>query len=42
MRDDNDIMSPIVQSRSMPQTTKVTFLEDVEKDNKKEKVTTEV
>ena len=42
MRDDNDIMSPIVQSRSMPQTTKVTYLEDVEKENKKEKVTTEV
>ena len=37
MRDDNDIMSPIVQSRSMPQTTKVTFSEDVKKDNKKEK-----
>ena len=36
MRDDNDIMSPIVQSRSMPQTTKVTFSNDV-KDNKKVK-----
>ena len=37
MRDDNDIMSPIVQSRSMSQTTKLTFSEDVKKDNKKEK-----
>ena len=36
MRDDNDMMFPIVQSRSMPQTTKVTF-SDVKKDNKKVK-----
>ena len=34
MRDD-DIMSPIVQPSSMPQTTKVTFSEDVKMDNKK-------
>jgi hypothetical protein len=36
MRDDNDIMFPIVQPSSMPQTTKVTFSDDV-KDNKKVK-----
>jgi hypothetical protein len=35
MRDDDDIMSPIVQPSSMPQTTKVTFSEDVKNDNKK-------
>ena len=35
IRDDNNIMSPIVQPSSMPQTTKVTFSEDVKKDNKK-------
>jgi hypothetical protein len=35
IRDDNDIMSPIVQPSSMPQTTKVTFLEDAKKDSKK-------
>ena len=35
MRDDDDIMSPIVQPSSMPQTTKVTFMEDVKNDNKK-------
>jgi dsRNA-specific ribonuclease len=36
MRDDNDIMFSIVQPSSMPQTTKVTFSDDV-KDNKKVK-----
>jgi hypothetical protein len=36
MRDDDDIMSPIVQPSSMPQTTKVTFSDDV-KNNKKVK-----
>ena len=35
MRDDDDIMFPIVQPSGMPQTTKVTFSEDVKKDNKK-------
>jgi hypothetical protein len=35
MRDDDDIMSPIVQPSSMPHTTKVTCSEDVKKDNKK-------
>ena len=35
MRDDNDMMSPIAQSSSMPQTIKVTFSDDVKKDNKK-------
>jgi hypothetical protein len=35
IRDDNDIMSPIVQPSSMPQTTKVTFSEDAKKDSKK-------
>ena len=36
MRDDDDIMSPIVQPSSMPQITKVTFSDDV-KNNKKVK-----
>jgi hypothetical protein len=35
IRDDNDIMSPIVQPSCMPQTTKVTFSEDAKKDSKK-------
>jgi hypothetical protein len=35
IRDDNDTMSPIVQPSSMPPITKVTFSEDVKKDNKK-------
>jgi hypothetical protein len=34
MRDDDDIMSPIVQPSSMPQATKVTFSEDVKNDKK--------
>jgi hypothetical protein len=35
MRDDNDMMSPNTQSSSLPQTIKVTFSDDVKKDNKK-------
>ena len=35
IRDNNDIMSPIVHPSSMPQTTKVTFSEDAKKDSKK-------
>ena len=35
MRNEDDIMSPIVQPSSMPQATKVTFSDDVKKDNKK-------
>jgi len=34
MRDDDDIMSPIVQPSSMPQATKVTFSEKVKNDKK--------
>ena len=34
MRDDDDIMSPIVQPSSMPQATKATFSEDVTNDKK--------
>ena len=37
MRDEDDIMSPIVQPSSMPKTTKVTFSEDVKNDYKKKK-----
>ena len=35
IRDDNDIMSPIVQPSSMPQTTKVTFSEDARRTARK-------
>ena len=34
MRNEDDIMSPIVQPSSMPQATKVTFSEDVKNDKK--------
>ena len=37
MRDDDDIMFPIVQPSGMPQTTKVTFSEDVKKDQQENK-----
>ena len=35
MRNDDDIMSPIVQPSSMPQTTKVTFSEDARRTARK-------